>query len=234
MTVNLRGLGPNAGHAVAGVPDLTGDGVPDLLVGLPDASPACRGRAGAIALVPGRRGPGTVLPAGARIDGARVGGEIGNAIASGGGELFLGARPFAPSASLDVWRLPLSRVAGASPVLPHDCLTVSVVKRSRAALLRDPRLRVSIRSDAGDGRAHRVRVRVDMFQRPQRLVRSAYTTVRLRQAGRAHVTVRLPRRALALLRRTGQVTLGVEAEQRVGRDARTSSGASAGAAFQLR
>ena len=198
LTVNLRGLGANAGRSVAGVPDLTGDGIPDLLVGLPNADPACRNDAGAIALVPGARGPGAVRPNGARIDGALVGGALGSAFASGGGELFAGAKPFERSASLDVWRVPLSELAGASPAIPHGCLKVTVVKRSRAVLLRDPRLRVSIRSDAGDGRAHRLRLRISVFQRPLTLVESAYTTVRLREAGHAHVSLRLPRRGLAV------------------------------------
>jgi hypothetical protein len=112
VTIDGRGRGQDAGRAVAGIPDATGDGVADVLIGVPDTSPGCRADAGSIALVPGRRTPGRVgLPARSpRVDGPSVRAQIGGSIALSGSELLLGARPFENAAQLDLWRIPLATV----------------------------------------------------------------------------------------------------------------------------
>jgi hypothetical protein len=225
--------GDDAGSSLAGVPDLTGDGVPDLLLGLPGTSPQCRSRAGAIALVPGRRTPGTVR-VGARtprIDGPGPGAEIGKNAAFAGGEVFAAARPFANAASLGLWRLPAP--TGASPALPRDCLKVTVAKRTREQLRREPELRVALRSDAGDGRAHRLRVRVQVLSGRTQVASSA-RVLRLRRAGSRGLTLRLPRRAARVLAGRAQVSVFVTAQQRIGAGTRTADGAFAGYGLSFR
>jgi FG-GAP-like repeat/FG-GAP repeat len=222
--------------AVAGIPDATGDGVPDLLVGLPDASPSCRGDAGTIALVPGQRTPGRVrmTARSPRVDGPYAGAELGGSIAVADGELFAGTRPFENAATLDLWRVPLTAPARPAPALPDpdECLSVTIVDRSLGALRRTGVLRVVLRSDAGDGRPHRVRVRIDAFERAGRSRRGAARVVAMRGAGRRRVTFVLAPRARELLARGTTVT--VEVEQRVGSGVRATSGASAGDAITLR
>jgi hypothetical protein len=234
VSVDARGLGSDAGRAVAGLPDATGDGVPDLLVGLPDADPSCRARAGALALVPGRATPGAVRIAARtpRVDGASVGGAIGSSIALAGGELLLGARPFENAAELTLWQLPVTALAGASPALPRRCLEVTVGKRTRAQLVRGARLRVSVRSDAGDGRAHRVRVYV-LVAAGRRVRHGAARTLAFPRAERRRVTLPLPRGAERLLRARGKAYLTVVAEQRVGSGVRATLGGSGGAVLRF-
>jgi hypothetical protein len=226
VTVDTRGRGPAAGRALAGIPDATGDGVPDLLIGLPDANPSCRSGAGAIALVPGRRTPGRlrVGTRAVRVDGPHAGAAIGSSIALAGGELFLGARPFENAASLELWRVPLP--SGASPALPATgrCMAVTISKRSRAQLRRTGALRVTLRSDAGDGQAHHVRLRAEVDTRtterggPQRVIALAHADTR-------RLTLHLSRRGRELLARSSAVSVIVTAQQRIGSGVRATSGA---------
>ncbi|HXG76677.1 MAG TPA: integrin alpha, partial [Gaiellaceae bacterium] len=70
--------GDEAGEAVAGPGDVTGDGLADLLVGAPSADANGRPLSGSAFLVSGRPAPGTVElsvlgPAGLRFDGASAG-----------------------------------------------------------------------------------------------------------------------------------------------------------------
>jgi FG-GAP-like repeat len=228
VTIDARGRGDGAGRAVAGIPDATGDGVPDLLVGLPDANASCRDRAGAIALVPGRRTPGTVRVGArvARLDGPHPGARIGSSIALAGGDLLEGAPPFDNAASLELWRVPLSALAGSSPPLPaaRRCLSVRIAKRTRAQLRRDGRLRVSLRSDAGDGRAHRVRLRV-VVDSGQTEREGAPRTVSFPRAGGKRLTLRFPHAGARLLDGRRTVYVYVTAQQTFGAGVRTSRGA---------
>lgn len=226
--------GDDAGRSLAGIPDATGDGVPDLLLGRPEANPRCRSRAGALALVPGRRTPGTVRvdPRAPRIDGPNPGAKLGENIAFGGGEIFAGTLPFQNAASLELWRLPMP--TGASPPLPRDCLKVRVAKRTREQLLRDPTLRVTLRSDAGDGRAHRVRASVQVLSGPTLVRGSSARVLRFRRAGSRSFTLRLPRRAAAALAGRAEVNVYVGAEQRVGSGIRAGDGAVAGDGLRFR
>jgi hypothetical protein len=237
VTVDARLRGAHAGRSLAGVPDATGDGVPDLVLGLPDVSPACRAGAGAIALVPGRRTPGRVA-VGARtprIDGARAGGELGERLAPAGGDLFFGVRPFENSAQLDLWRLPMTTFASPSPVLPalDDCLSVTIAKSSRAQVRRTGAVRVTVHSNAGDGRAHRLKV--SLYTLAGRTYAGGRSQeVSLRSTGTVRVTLRLPRRAAALLAGDREIHLSVTAQQRIGSGPYVTSGAYAGDSLRLR
>jgi hypothetical protein len=237
VVVDTRGLGDEAGHAVAGVPDQTGDGVPDLLIGLPDTSPSCRARAGSIALVPGRRTPGTVRVGRTtpRIDGPSVGAAVGSAFAFAPGELFLGTVPFERSARLDLWRVGLGAFTTPSPALPKadDCLKVTIQRRTRAQLRRDPVLHARIRSNAGDGRRHRVLVELvaaDGERGFERRVR----VLRLPATGTRRLTVRLPAAVQAILRDSRDMNLYITAEQHVGAGIRESTGAFSGDGLRFR
>ncbi|MDA0170898.1 VCBS repeat-containing protein [Solirubrobacter taibaiensis] len=231
VNVDTGGLGPDAGSGVVGVPDRTGDGVPDLLIGLPDASPGCRAAAGAIALVPGRATPGTarVGRTSPRVDGPYVGAELGAAIAASPNELFLGTVPFDNSARLDLWRTGLDAFTTPSPALPapEDCLQVTIQRRTRAQLLRDPVLRVRVRSNAGDDRPHRLKLELAVVDR-RRVAEGPRSTLRLTGTGTRRLTLRLPRRALTLLRASGPVGVSVGVEQSVGTGIRASRGAYGG------
>ena len=219
--VDVRGPGISAGQAIAGVDDLTGDGIPDLLIGLPDASPSCRGRAGAVALVPGRRTPGTVTVAAGspQVDGALAGGTVGKTITAGGGELFLGAKPFDASTQLRLWRVPLSALTTPSPRLPvpDDCLTVQLTHRTRASLLAHPTLHATIHSDAGD--PHRLSVRILV------IAGGSYAFSSRTLAPTPTVDLPLSKRMRALLRRKGEVGIDMSVVQVVGAGVQATSGA---------
>ncbi|HEU0235538.1 MAG TPA: integrin alpha [Candidatus Limnocylindrales bacterium] len=79
--------GDRAGAAVAAVPDVDGDGRPDLIVGAPNADPGARSQAGSVFLVPSRglRLGDTVdlanPEAALRIDGPAAGARAGRAVA---------------------------------------------------------------------------------------------------------------------------------------------------------
>jgi hypothetical protein len=226
VSVDTHARGPAAGRSLAGIPDATGDGVPDLLIGLPDASPSCRSGAGAIVLVPGRRTPGRVRVGtrGVRVDGPYAGAAIGSSLAVAGGDLFVGARPFENAASLQLWRVPLP--SGASPPLPaaRRCLAVTVAKRSRAQLRRTGVVRVTLRSDAGDGRAHHVRLRAEVDNRTSSR-EGPPLVVALPRAGTRRLTLRLSRSGRALLAGSKPVSVYVTARQRIGSGVRATSGA---------
>lgn len=227
VLIDATGRGQLAGGAIAGVADQTGDGVPDVLIGLPEASPSCRAGAGAIALVPGRRTPGTVrigrtTP---RVDGPYVGAGVGERLAAGPGELLLGTLPFENSARLDLWRVGLDTIRGPSPALPaaDDCLRVTVRPRTRAQLVREGVVHVRLRSNAGDDRPHRLVVRLGVgsekseLQGPRRVFRLSGTASR-------RFTLRLPLRALKILRGSDLAGVSVSAEQRVGTGIRATTG----------
>jgi hypothetical protein len=235
LTVEARGLGMNAGRGVAGVPDQTEDGVPDLLIGLPDASPGCRAAAGAIALVPGARVPGTVkvTRTSPRVDGPYVGAKLGAAIAGGAGELFLGTVSFERSARLDLWRVGLDPFRSASPPLPTDCLKVTVRRRTRAQLLRDGVVRVTVRSDVGDNRVHRVKLGL-FVGNDRREIEVAPRTLRVTARVARRLTFTLPRRALTILRVSQAAGLYVLAEQTVGTGNRVTRGAFGGDGLTFR
>lgn len=237
VRVDTRGFGDAAGHSVAGVPDQTGDGVPDLLIGLPQASPRCRAAAGAIALVPGRRTPGTVrlTRTTPRIDGAVAGGRLGRTLALAPSELLVATVPFERSARLRLWRLGFEAFASPSPALPtpDDCLKVTVRRRTQAQLLRDPVLDVRVRSNAGDGRRHEVVLELvaigdaDGYEERVRVLRLPGTATR-------RVRIRLPGKVLAILREHPDVTIGVTAQQRVGAGIRLTRGAFDAGVLRLR
>jgi len=228
VAIETTGLGQDAGRTVAGIADQTGDGVPDLLIGLPNASPSCRGSAGAIALVPGRRTPGTVrvTRTAPRVDGPDVGAELGAALAVTPYELLAGTSPFDNFARLDLWRVGLDAFTAPSPALPRreDCLRVTIERRTRAQLRRDPVLRVRLRSNAGDGRAHRLVLDIAVLDEDGIAERRA-RTLRLENAATRRLTIRLPRRALGFVRSERRGALHITAEQHVGSGSRTTSGA---------
>jgi hypothetical protein len=217
-----------AGRTLAGLPDVTGDGVPDWLVGLPEAAPSCRGGAGAVALVAGRATPGPVR-LGPRIDGSRPGAGLGDTLAVAGDAAVMGELPFENAAFLNLWRLPLSGLAAPSPALPalDRCLKVTLARVSRARLVRTGRLRLMLRSDAGDGRAHEV-VLATLIGRGRRLAVGPSRVVRFRSAGSRRVTLRLPRRARGLLAGRARADVTVTAQQRVGRGIRVTDDAFSG------
>ena len=227
VTIETTGLGQDAGRAVAGVADLTGDGVPDVLIGLPDASPSCRSGAGAIALVPGRRTPGTVRVTRTtpRVDGPDVGADLGIALAVTPSELLAGTIPFDYS-RFDLWRVGLDAFKTASPALPEreDCLNVAVAYRTRAQLRREPVLRVRVRSNAGDGRAHRLVLKLAIIDEDDVIERRA-RTLRLERTATRRLTIPLPPRALGSCAASAEARIYVTAEQRVGSGSRTTSGA---------
>ncbi len=227
VTVDSTGRGQVTGGVVTGVPDQTGDGVPDLLVGLPDANPGCRARAGAIALVGGRRTPGTIRVGRAtpRVDGPYVGAYVGETLAVGPSELLLGTLPFENSARLDLWRVGLDAFRTPSPALPAagDCVNVTVQRRTRAQLVRDPVVHVRVRSNAGDDRPHRLVVELSVAGE-KGAVDAPRRTFRLSGTGTRRFTLRIPPRAVELLRGTQLAGLSVTAEQRVGTGIRATTG----------
>jgi hypothetical protein len=227
--VSLRVGGQlHAGRTLAGLPDVTGDGVPDWLVGLPDAAPACRGRAGAVALVAGRATPGPAR-LGPRIDGSRPGAGLGTTLAVSGDSAVMGGLPFENAGSQQLWRLPLAGLAAPSPALPAlgRCLKVTLARVSRARLLRTGRFRVTLRSDAGDGRAHQVDLDT-LVARRRKFRIGPSRVVRFRKAGTRTVTLRLSRRARRVLAGRAFAYLTVTAQQRVGRGLRLTDGAFSG------
>lgn len=96
-------------------------------------------------------------------------------------------------------------------------------RRTRAQLLRDPRLRVTVRSDAGDDRPHRLKLGL-FVGTERREVESGPRVVRLRGTATRRLTFRLSRRALAVLRESGAAGLAVIAEQTVGTGIRATRG----------
>ena len=234
VIVDARGRGPDAGRTVAGIPDATGDGVPDLLVGLPDASPRCRERAGAIALVPGRRTPGTVRirRTAPRIDGPYPGAEVGDNVAFGGGQLLMGTPVHERGLARAVARaIAVRRVTG--PAARGGLPEGHVPRRTRAQLARGATLRVAVRSDAGDGRAHRLRVGVGVFA-GRTLVEGKKRALRLPRAGTRRLTLRLPPRAVRLLARGTTASVFVTAEQHIGSGIRSTRGATGGDGYVLK
>jgi hypothetical protein len=218
-----------AGRTLAGLPDVTGDGVPDWLVGLPEAAPSCRGGAGAVALVAGRSTPGPVR-LGPRIDGSRPGAGLGDTLVVAGDAAVMGELPFENAAFLNLWRLPLAGLGAPSPALPaaDRCLKVTLAHRSRAQLMRTGRLPVTVRSDAGDGRAHDV-VLSSLIGRSRRLALGPSRVLRFPRAGTRGATLRLPRRVRRLLAGRAFAYVTVTARQQVGRGEDATSGAFSGA-----
>jgi FG-GAP repeat len=85
----LDGAGEGAGAAVADAGDVNGDGIPDLVIGAPDADANGRALSGSAYVVfgPGAPGPIALPPdpaAGFRIDGAASGDRLGAAVQSAG------------------------------------------------------------------------------------------------------------------------------------------------------
>jgi hypothetical protein len=93
-------------------------------------------------------------------------------------------------------------------------------------------VRVTVHSDAGDGRAHRLRLKVYVYTR-RREHDAPQRAVSLPGAGTRHLRLELPRGAGALLAGRARVFIGVTAEQRVGSGSRATSGAFAGAVLRL-
>ena len=184
------------GASVAGLGDVTGDGVPDLAVGAPGAAPDCRSDAGSAYVVPGDRAfrGGSVdrLPGVWRVDGARAGARLGERIAAaeltgdGTPDLVLPQLPFSNAASSDLHLVPVRQPGSAVPALPapRECLRVTLLDRSLAAVRAGRALRVRVRSSLGRDMPHRVTVKVRIAPAPPRRLTVAETGRALRDARR--------------------------------------------------
>lgn len=88
--INGAVAGDHAGSAVAGLGDVSGDGVPDAVIGAPDADPAGRSAAGVVYVVFGQRGSQAPIDlaslgtAGYVVRGATAGDQAGYAVAGAG------------------------------------------------------------------------------------------------------------------------------------------------------
>ena len=100
---------------------------------------------------------------------------------------------------------------------------MTIARRTRAQLRRDPVLRVRLRSNAGDGRAHRLVVELAVVDEDDLIERSV-RTFRFSGTATRRLTVRLPQRALAIIHAKGLASVSITAEQRVGAGTRSTSG----------
>jgi hypothetical protein len=86
---------------------------------------------------------------------------------------------------------------------------------------------VTVHSDAGDGRAHRVALTVYVLSADR--VRRTTSALHFRRAGTRRATLRLSRRARRLLAGRAFVAVTVTAQQRVGRGLRATDAGFSGA-----
>jgi hypothetical protein len=203
-TIVLDGslIGPYA----AGPGDANGDGLSDVLVGLPYVSPRCREGAGGALVVYGRRSAGTVRlrgldpSAGYRIDGVAKQGRAGDSIAWFGHDVLLGA----PGTGRRGRAYVVSGRSGGVPAAPAGpCLSVRVLRQGLGRVVRTRRLRVSVELRTsgevfllGYGRgAHPI----------------AAGDVRFRRAGTKRTYLKLTRRGVRQLRGHARARVAVDA-----------------------
>lgn len=237
-----REAGGHFGSSLAAAGDVTGDGLPDLVVGAQDASPGCRHGAGAAWVLPGARDTGartiTDIPGAWRVDGAHPQAGLGRQVGvgdldtDGQPDLLLPARPFHNAAVADLFAVPIAQPRTTLASLQELCVTPRLEGRSLSEIRRSGRVRVNVASSLGGGERHSVLLSVRVVRAPavlprgdglHQLVRrfhigpAARQVLRYRGPGSVERAIRLSPRLLTEARGPGAYVV-LEAEQRLSRD----------------